>query len=48
MTSRRTPYLNPKGGRDKSMDVKREISEDVYGMVPQRLCDTAKAALPEP
>jgi|Tabmets5t2r1_1033131.scaffolds.fasta_scaffold05276_2 hypothetical protein len=30
------------------MDVKRGISEDVYGMAPQRLRDMAKAGLPEP
>jgi hypothetical protein len=30
------------------MDVKREISEDVYGIDPQRLHDMAKAILPEP
>ena len=30
------------------MDVKREMPEDVYGMVPQRLRDMAKAGLPEP
>jgi len=30
------------------MDVKRGISEDVYGMVLQRLRDMAKAGLPEP
>jgi hypothetical protein len=27
---------------------KREIAEDVYGMVPQRLHDMVKAGLPEP
>ena len=27
---------------------KREMSEDVYGMVLQRLCDMVKAGLPEP
>jgi hypothetical protein len=27
---------------------KREMSEDVYGMVLQRLHDTVRAALPEP
>jgi hypothetical protein len=30
------------------MDVKRGISEDVDGIVPQRLRDRAKAGLPEP
>ncbi len=30
------------------MLVKREISEDVYGMVLQRLRDKAKVELPEP
>ena len=30
------------------MDVKRELSEDVYGRVPQRLRDMAKAGLPKP
>ena len=27
---------------------KRERSEDVYGFVPQRLCDRVRAALPKP
>src|SRR6266700_4849738 len=47
MTARRPPYLSPKGEGDKSMDGKRELPEDVYGFVPQRLCDMAKAGLPE-
>ena len=47
MTARRPPYLSPKGGGDKSMDGKRELLEDVYGFVPQRLRDMAKAGLPE-
>lgn len=47
-TPRRTTYLDPKGRRDKSMFVKREATEDVYGVVPQRLSDRAKAGLPEP
>jgi hypothetical protein len=47
MTLRRPPYLDPKGRGDKSMVGKREMSEDVYGMVPQRLCDMVKAELPE-
>jgi hypothetical protein len=29
------------------MDGKRELLEDVYGFVPQRLRDMAKAGLPE-
>jgi len=29
------------------MDVKRELSEDMYGLVPQRLRDMAKAGLPK-
>ncbi len=48
MTPRRTTDLDPKGRGDKSMLVKREISEDVYGMVLQRLRDKAKVELPEP
>jgi hypothetical protein len=48
MTPRRTANLNPKGGGDKSMTVKRGASEAVYGAAPQRLGDTAKARLPEP
>jgi hypothetical protein len=48
MTSRRTADLNPKGGGDKSMTVKRGAHEGVYGAAPQRLGDTAKARLPEP
>jgi hypothetical protein len=28
------------------MDGKRELLEDVYGCVPQRLCDLAKAGVP--
>ena len=47
-TLRRPPYLDPKGRGDKSMVGKREMSEDVYGMVPQRLRDTVRAGLPEP
>ena len=30
------------------MDVKRELPEDMYGLVPQRLRDMAKAGLLEP
>jgi len=30
------------------MDGKRELPEDVYDFVPQRLRDMAKAGLPEP
>ncbi len=48
MTLRRPPYLDPKGRGNKSMVGKREMSEDVYGMVLQRLRDMVRAALPEP
>jgi hypothetical protein len=48
MTPRRPPYLDPKGRGDKSMVGKREMLEDVYGMVPQRLRDTVRAGLPKP
>ena len=34
MTPRRTANLNPKGGGDKSMTVKRGASEGVYGCGP--------------
>ena len=43
MTPRRTTYLDPKGRGDKSMLVKREVSEDVYDAGLQRLRDKAKA-----
>lgn len=42
-TSRRTTYLDPKGRGDKSLLVKRELPEDVYDSVLQRLRDKAKA-----
>ena len=48
MTPRRTTDLDPKGRGDKSMLVKREVSEDVYDAGLQRLRDKAKAELPEP
>ena len=32
---------------DKSMLIKRERLEDVYGIVPQHLSDMAKAVMPE-
>ena len=48
MTPRRTTDLDPKGRGDKSLLVKREVSEDVYGAGLQRLHDKAKAALLEP
>ena len=48
MIPRRTTYLTPKGGGDRSMFVKRGMTEDVYGMALQRLNDRAKAGLPEP
>jgi hypothetical protein len=47
LTPRRTTDLNSKEKGDKSLFVKREVTEDVYGTVPQRLSDTAKAKLPE-
>lgn len=47
MTLRRTPYRSLKRRRDKSMVIKRKMSEDVYGIVLQRLSDMAKAILPE-
>ncbi len=43
MTPRRTTNLDPKGRGDKSMFVKREVIEDVYITVPQRLNDMAKS-----
>ena len=48
MTPRRPPHLDPKGRGNNSMVGKREMSEDVYGMVLQRLHDMVRAALPEP
>jgi hypothetical protein len=48
MTPRRPPYLDPKGRGNNSMVGKREMSEDVYGMVLQRLHDRVRATLPEP
>jgi hypothetical protein len=48
LTPRRTTNLNPKGGGDNSMLVKRGVTEDVYGAALQRLSDRAKAGLPEP
>jgi hypothetical protein len=45
MTPRRTTNLNPKGRGDKSMFVKREITEDVSGIVLQRLSDKVKAGI---
>jgi len=48
MTPRRTTYLTLKGEGDRSMLLKRGVTEDVYGAALQRLSDTAKAALPEP
>jgi hypothetical protein len=47
LTSRRTTYLTSKEKGDKSLFVKREVTEDVYGTVPQRLSYMAKAKLPE-
>ncbi len=47
MTPRRTTYLNSKEKGDKSLFVKREVTEDVYVTVPQRLSEMAKAKLPE-
>jgi len=38
-------YLNLKRGGDKSMSLKREVSEIVYGMDSQRLYNMAKAIL---
>jgi hypothetical protein len=43
LTSRRTTYLNSKEKGDKSLFVKRNVTEDVYGTVPQRLSDMAKS-----
>ena len=48
MTPRRPPYLDPKGRGNNSMVGKREMSEDVYGMVLQRLRDRVRAGLPKP
>jgi hypothetical protein len=41
LTPRRTTYLTLKGGGDRSMLVKRGMTEDVYGMALQRLNDRA-------
>jgi len=40
-------HLNPKGGGENSMLVKREAPEDVWGADLQHLDDTAKAGLLE-
>jgi hypothetical protein len=48
LTPRRTTYLDPKGGRDRSLLLKRGGTEDVDGAALQRLSATAKAGLPEP
>ena len=48
MTPRRPPYLDPKGRGNNSMVGKREMSEDVYGMVLQRLRERVRAGLPKP
>jgi hypothetical protein len=48
MTLRRTTDLTLKGEGDKSMLLKRGVTEDVYEAALQRLRDRAKAALPEP
>ena len=47
-TARGTPSPHPKGGRDKRMDGKRELSADVEGFDPQRLRDRANAGWPAP
>jgi hypothetical protein len=43
LTPRRTTNLNSKEKGDKSMFVKRELTEDVYVNVLQRLNDMVKA-----
>jgi hypothetical protein len=47
MTPRRTTYLDPKGGRDRSMLLKRGGAEDVYAPALQRLRDRVRAGLPQ-
>jgi hypothetical protein len=47
MTPRRTTYLTLKGGGDSSMLVKRGITEGVYVVALQRLCDMVRAGLPK-
>jgi hypothetical protein len=47
MTPRRTTYLDPKGGRDSSMLLKRGVAEDVYAAALQRLRDRVRAGLPQ-
>ena len=44
---RATPYLDPKGRGNKSMVVKRRMSEGCYGMVLQALRNKVKAKLSE-
>jgi hypothetical protein len=46
MTPRRTTYLTLKGGGDRSMLLKRGVTEDVYAPALQRLRDTVRAGLP--
>jgi hypothetical protein len=43
LTPRRTTNLNSKEKGDKSLFVKRNVTEDVYDTVPQRLSDMAKS-----
>ena len=45
MTPRRTTNLDPKGRGDKSMFVKRKVTEDVYVTVLQHLSDMVKTRL---
>jgi hypothetical protein len=47
MTPRRTTDLDPKGGRDSSMLLKRGVAEDVYAPALQRLRDRVRAGLPQ-
>jgi hypothetical protein len=45
MTPGSTAYLEAKADGDNSMPLKREVSEGVYGTVPQDPRDTARATL---
>ncbi len=45
MTSRPMPYLNPKGGGDRSMALKQRTQEVVYWVALQGLIDKVKTGL---
>jgi hypothetical protein len=48
MTPGSTAYLNTKVNGDRSMPLKRKVSEDAYDAVLQDPCDTVRAKLLKP